>query len=106
MMKIKYDIEIDNEAIKVNLKRLTNQVYKLLPIWEEANDWRKPLNTIIIEFVGMRSLLENHQVILFSLLCKLEGLNHIVDEDQESFFLFRKTIFESLGLINDLGKRL
>ena len=105
-MKVKYNIEIDNEAIKTNLKRLTNQVYKLLPIWEEASDWRKPLSTIIIEFAGMRELLENHQVILFSLLCKLEGLNHIDDTEEDSFFLFRKTVFESLGLINDLVKRL
>ena len=101
-MEIKYDVCIDNEAIKINLKRLTNQVYKLLPIWEEASDWRKPLASIIEEFAGMSELFLDHHEFLFPLLCKLEGLLTLTDED---FFLFRKTIFESLNLINELVKK-
>jgi len=38
-MLLKYDFNIDNNAIQANLKRLTNQVYKLLPIREEGADW-------------------------------------------------------------------
>lgn len=38
-MEIKYNnIEIDNEIIKNNLKRLINQIYKLLPNREEGLD--------------------------------------------------------------------
>lgn len=106
-MHIKYNAFIDNEAIKTNLKRLTNQIYKLLPNWEEAVDWRKPLTTILEELAGMNRLFLDHHVILFSLLCKLEGLFTLDDtgeNEKQNFFVFRKTIFECLGLVNDLVK--
>jgi hypothetical protein len=104
-MLIKYDANISNEAIKVNLKRLTNQIYKLLPNWEEAVDWRKPLTTIIEEIAGMDRLFLDHHTVLFSLLCKLEGLFTLEDtgeNQKQNFFVFRKTIFECLGLVSNL----
>lgn len=106
-MYIKYNAEIDNKAIESSLKRLTNQIYKLLPNWEEAINWRKPLTTIIEEIAGMDRLFLDHHTILFSLLCKLEGLfilEDYGDEEKENFFIFRKTIFECLSLINELVK--
>jgi hypothetical protein len=104
-MIIKYEASIDNEAIKKNLQRLTNQIYKLLPNWEEGVDWRKPLTTILEELAGMDRLFLDHHVTLFSLLCKLEGLftlHDFGDNENENFLVFRKTIFECLGLVNDL----
>lgn len=104
-MILKYDVDIQNEAICANLKRLTNQIYKLLPNWEEAIDWRKPLTTIIEEIAGMDRLFLDHHVILFSLLCKLEGLFTLEDfgeKEKENFFIFRKTIFECLSLVSNL----
>lgn len=101
-MHIKYDIDIDNNAIQVNLKRLTNQIYKLLPTWEEGFDWRKPLTTIIVEVAGISKLLLDHHKILFQLLSKLEGL-FIYTQDKD-FFLFRKAIFECLSLMSELIK--
>ena len=101
-MILKYDTDINNDAIIISLKRLTNQIYKLLPTWEEASDWRKPLATIIEEIAGMDKLFLEHHEILFPLLCKLEALLTLDKEDD--FFMFRKTIFECLGLMNGLKK--
>lgn len=104
-MIIKYGADINNEAIKINLKRLTNQIYKLLPSWEEGVDWHRPLTTILEELAGMNKLFLDHHTILFSLLCKLEGLFRLDDQgedEKQNFFVFRKTVFECLGLINDL----
>ena len=67
-MLLKYDANINEDAIRVNLRRLTNQIYKLLPTWEEALDWKKPLTTIIEEIAGMDRLFLDHHKILFSLL--------------------------------------
>ena len=83
-MILKYNTYIENEAIKANLKRLTNQIYKLLPTWEEALDWHKPLATIIEEIAGMDRLFLDHHKILFSLLCKLEGL--FIYSNEEDFY--------------------
>lgn len=99
-MILKYGAEIDNSAIDKNLNRITNQIYKLLPSREENSDWQKPLTTIIEELAGMDRLLFDQHDILFSLLCKLEGL-FLLSEDKD-FFLYRRTIFECLGLINNI----
>ena len=107
-MIIKYNASIDNEAIKANLKRLTNQIYKLLPTREEGFDWEKPLTTIVEEFSGMDRLFYDYHSTLFPLLCKLEGLFTLKSSDKKEnehkFFIFRKTIFECLSLVNDLVK--
>lgn len=101
-MIIKYYADIDAAAIQNNLKRITNQIYKLLPNREEGSDWEKPLLTLIEELAGMDRLLEDYHEELFALLCKLEGLFTLVEEDD--FFLYRRTIFECLGLMNNLIK--
>ena len=99
-MEIKYNCEIDNKIIVSNLQRLINQLYKLLPTREEGNDWEKPLSTIIEEIAGMNRLIIGQQSEFFSLLCKLEGLFLLTKE--EDFMLYRRTIFESLGLLKEL----
>ena len=99
-MILKYNVEIPNKDIVINLKRITNQVYKLLPSREEGADWEKPLLTLLEEMAGMERLFIGQNDILFSLLCKLEGL--FILKKQEDFFLFRRTIFECLSLINEL----
>lgn len=99
-MILSNNIEIKNEAIAYNLKRLTNQIYKLLPNREENIDWQTPLSTIIEEFAGMSRLMPKQQENIFPLLCKLEGLHSLTGEDD--FFQYRRTIFECLNLIQIL----
>lgn len=97
-MVLKYDIDIQETAIVENLKKLTNQIYKLLPGREENLDWQTPLTTIMEELGGMDALLFDHHDVLFPLLCKLEGLFALTEEND--FFLYRRTIFECLSLVN------
>ena len=97
----KYDIEFDSEAIIKNIDRITNQIFKLLPSREEGGDWQTPLQNLILELTGMKILL-NDQIELFSLLCKLEALTSLTEEDD--FFVFRKLIFECLSLLNGIKK--
>ena len=99
-MITKYDSNIQDEAVINNLKRLINQIYKLLPNREEGIDWQTPLITIMEEFSGMDRLLIDQHEILFPLLCKLEGLFTLTTETD--FFAYRRTIFECLSLVNSL----
>ena len=101
-MLIKYNAEIQDTVIVDNLHRLINQVYKLLPNREEGIDWEKPLTNIMEELAGMDRLLIDQQDILFPLLCKLEGLFTLAEEDD--FQLYRRTIFECLSLMNSIVK--
>lgn len=98
-MILKYDIEVNDEVIKKDIDRLTNQIFKLLPSREEGSDWETPLENLIREIGGMSRLIGD-QIEFFSLLCKLESLLTLTKE--EDFFAFRKTIFECLSLITEI----
>lgn len=98
-MVIKYNIEIAEDGIIENINRITNQIFKLLPSREEGSDWETPLHNLILEVGGMNRLLVD-QTILFSLLCKMESLLTLTEEDD--FLDFRKLIFECLGLMKNL----
>lgn len=98
-MEIKYGQEVDNEVIKNNLTRITNQIFSLLPKREEDDDWIKPLQTLIIELSGMFSLLPDQEE-LFRLVCKLEGLLN-AGEDVD-FMLFRRHIFEACSIVSKI----
>lgn len=101
-MILKYGLDIQDKAININLNRLTNQIYKLLPTREEGGDWMRPLETIMEELAGMDRLTFGQQVILFKLSCKLEGLFKLAEED--NFMTFRSIIFECLNLLSELQK--
>ena len=99
-MLLKYDLDIEKETINVNLKRLTNQIYKLLPLREEGDNWERPLETILEEIAGMNRLFFNQQPAFLKLVCKLEGLFTL--DQEEDFIVYRSIIFECLGLLSEL----
>jgi len=102
-MILKYNIDIEEQTIHNRLQNLINQTYKLLPSREEGADWEKPLQTILEELAGMQRLMNcGYSEIFFSLLNKLEGLYSLVEDDD--FLCYRRTIFECLGLMNDLQR--
>lgn len=103
-MVLKYGVEVDNYAIESILKKITNQIYKLLPMREENGDWKKPLETIMEELAGMDRMLEKQTEAFASLLFKLEGLFSLVQEDD--FQLYRRTIFECLSICGSLKEGL
>ena len=102
-MILKYNVDIEEQTIHNRLQNLINQTYKLLPSREEGADWEKPLQTILEELAGMRRLMNcGYSEIFFPLLNKLEGLYSLVEDDD--FLCYRRTIFECLGLMNDLQR--
>lgn len=100
-MTLKYQIEIKNHVLLEDLERITNQVFKLLPLREEGGDWQSPLRNLLIELAGLDELLLE-SVDFFSLLCKMEALLSLTGEDD--FFAFRRTIFECLNILSEVKK--
>ena len=96
--KYNLDFSIEND-INPNVNRLVNQIWKLIPMLENNEDWKKQLDTVIIEVAGMNEIFL-HNPLFLQLLSKLEGLR-ISFED---FRLFRKTVFESISLLRGLIK--
>ena len=68
----KYNFNFEIEDIEVNVRRLTNQLWKLIPMREHNEDWLKQLNTVSIEIAGLHEIFSGPQFL--QMLCKLEGL--------------------------------
>ena len=98
-MTTKYNFDFPEDVINKNIIRLTNQLWKLIPMRENNEDWEKQLNTVIIEIVGLKEIFILSPFFL-QLLIKLEGLNN---SDIE-FNLYRKTVFEAINLLQELKR--
>ena len=90
---------VDIEGVETNIRRLTNQLWKLIPMRENEEDWKKQLDTVILEITGINEILMIDAVLL-QLLSKLEGLREV----DTSFELYRKTIFETISLLQEFGR--
>lgn len=97
-MIIKYGIDIPMDLFNKNITRLTNQLWKLIPMREHEENWEKQLNTVIIEITGMTELLI-YKSEGFQLLTKLEGM---LQNKSMPFDLYRKTVFECISLLQGL----
>lgn len=81
------------------IQRLTNQLWKLIPMREHNEDWHKQLHTVIVEIVGLNEIFIQLPQFL-QLIAKLEGLQKL--EDATEFETYRKTVFECISLLQRL----
>ena len=90
----KYNIEFKTETLKRDIKRLINQMWKLIPMRENDEDWISQLNVVIEEISGLHEIFDELDLLI--LLSKLEGLKSSVCED---FMIYRKTVFRCIDLL-------
>ena len=98
----KYNIDFPVTTIEQDIKRLINQLWKLIPMKENDEDWEKQLNTVRVEISGLGEIFKEDLDFLI-LLSKLEGISSIEDI---SFEIYRKTVFETINLIQELKNAL
>ena len=87
------------EGLQSNTMRLTNQLWKLIPMRENEEDWQSQLDGVILELTGMQEVLMLNAPFL-QLLCKLEGLR----TTDTTFTLYRKTVFEAISLLQEISR--
>lgn len=99
----KYLFDFPLEVIQKDVIRLTNQIWKLIPMREHEEDWQKQLDTVIIEIAGLNEVFIYEPQFL-QILSKLEGLKVMEDID---FQTYRKTVFEVINLLQEFknGRR-
>lgn len=90
----KYNFEIPSECFNTNITRLTNQLWKLIPMKENNENWQKQLDTVIVEIVGLHEIFKQ-DVSFLQLLSKLEGIK----TTDLAFNRYRKNVFESISLL-------
>lgn len=92
----KYNFDFSIEVIEVEVRRLTNQIWKLIPMKENEEDYQKQLDTVIIEIAGLGEIYPQDSHFLQA-LAKLEGLR----VQEVDFWNYRKTVFETINLIQE-----
>lgn len=94
----KYNIDFNIEDVNINIQRLTNQVWKLIPMRENNEDWKRQLDNVLIEIVGLNEIFEGPSFL--QALSKLEGIR----VQETDFELYRKTVFETITSLQKLKK--
>ena len=97
MVSTNYGFQIPNETLMSDINRLTNQLWKLIPMRENKENWLGQLEAVVIEISGLNQIFstQNNFIILLS---KLEGLKIVETE----FDVYRKTVFEAISLLRGM----
>ena len=98
-METKYIFDFSIEEINNEIIRLTNQLWKLIPMRENNENWQNQLETVIIDIAGKDEIFLHNSHFL-QLLSKLEGLRLVETE----FSIYRKTVFECINLLQEIKK--
>ena len=91
-------IIIPDAVLTSDINRLTNQLWKLIPMRENKEDWLSHLNYLIVELAGLNELRSNTDEKFLILLSKLKGLQI----EDTTFHVYRKTVFECISLLREM----
>jgi hypothetical protein len=98
MVKTRYGFNFTDEAVSKDIHRLTNQIWKLIPMRENNENWGIQLEKVLVELVGLNSIFYYSDKYL-ELLSNLEGLK-ITELD---FTEYRSKVFESISLLREIN---
>ena len=90
---------IPETAIEANINRLTNQMWKLIPMRENDENWQMQIDSILIELLGLQDIyciVDEKFVILLS---KLKGLKA---EEGILFETYRNTVFKCISILRGM----
>ena len=91
-------IVIPENVVESNIARLTNQLWKLIPMRENEENWLGQLDSLIIELAGLNELSSNTDEKFLILLSKIKGLQI----ENTTFQTYRKTVFECISLLREM----
>ena len=97
----KYNDIVPNEILHSDFLRLMNQLWKLIPMRENGENWERQLSLVTIEIAGLGTLFRE-SLDFTILLRKLEGL--LIEKENIDFLDYRKTVFDSINLLKGLEK--
>lgn len=85
-------------AAQADINRLTNQLWKLIPMRENEENWQGQLETVILELLGLEDVYMIADEKFLTLLSKLKGLRN----NEIMFSIYRKTVFECISLLREM----
>ena len=96
-----HNIEFENTLIASDLRRLINQIWKILPMREKEENWKHQLDMVLIELYGLHAMFGD-QLDFLILTSKLEGLR----QASTTFETYRTTVFSTITLLTELANSL
>ena len=96
MSKYTINFEANEEVVKNNIKRLINQIWKLIPMRENNENWKSQLELVLIELIGFQKIFDELDLLIP--ITKLEGLKH----QEVSFLRYRSEIFSVIDLLGGI----
>lgn len=98
---MKYNgITFTDHIVATDLRRLINQIWKLLPMRENEEDWQKQLDSVLLELQGLH-IMFGDQLDFLILLSKLNGLYEV-----HNFITYRTAVFSAISLLTDMTNML
>lgn len=91
-------IVIPDAVLTSDINRLTNQLWKLIPMRENEENWLAHLDYLIVELAGLNELCSNTDEKFLILLSKIKGLRI----EDTTFQVYRKTVFECISLLREM----
>ena len=82
-----------------DLRRLVNQIWKLLPMRENEENWQKQLSSVLNELYGLHAMFGG-QLDFLILTSKLEGLRQT-----DSFMTYRMVVFSAISILTELANK-
>ncbi len=96
----RYNISFPAKTREQDSVRLINQLWKLIPMRENGEDWITHWANTLEEIAGLAEIYKD-KVESLVLLSKLEGLSSQACED---FMLYRRTVFKCIDLVSKVLK--
>lgn len=93
---MKNKFRFSSDAWNHNNTRLTNQIFKLLPMYENGEEWAKQQQTIVLELQGYNDMFVNNPGFMV-LVAKLLALSYAEDK-----MIFRKVVFEAITALKEI----
>lgn len=91
------DLSFKEKSVSEDLRRLINQIWKLVPMRENNENWKVQISNVLIELIGLRELF-NNELDLLVIVSKLEGLKEL----ETTFQQYRGTVFSIIHELGDL----
>lgn len=89
---------VPETANQANINRLTNQMWKLIPMRENNENWQHQIEAIQLELLGLKDIYYVADEKFVILLSKLKGLK----SKEISFEVYRNTVFKCISILRGI----
>lgn len=93
---------VEKQVVANDIARLINQVWKLIPMRENNENWKKQIDFLLVEVRGLQALFNEHLDFLI-VISSLEGLR---SSDDIEFVHYRSVVFSIISLLGAQSDRL